>query len=122
MTWTTTAYYHTPQVQYLYDVELIGWPHDIVPFGTQPYRIRSLDKLTKLVRRLESGEMRFERRTEEEMEALAQRCDHMSLFSCKRNVGRMDTGSRPLRPLATRSKKLRKYERWSSRLVNGRED
>ena len=122
MRWTTTAYYGTPCVTFVYGVVLVGWPQDLVPFGTPPARMRSLAVVTELMQCFKTGTTRFEKQTEAEMEVLARR-ERSSLHSRRVDAGRrMDTGSRPLRPVETRSKRLRKHDLWSSRLVKGRED
>lgn len=121
MMWTRTAYDGTLNVTIKYGVVLHGWPESEIPFGTALSQIQSLPQLWKLIRGFENGAIWFETLSTEAWEAVADR-EPKSPHDCVRLANRVDVGRRRLRGVATRSKRLRKFDVKTSRLANGQED
>ena len=121
MMWTQTTYYHTPRVTYRYHVRLVGWPDDI-PFDS-PSRHSSLRTLGVLIQGFRSGAICFVKMSSDEYEALKTR-EHTGPFAEVTQACRVDTGRRPARAPATRSKRkmLSKKTVKTSRVVTGKED
>ncbi|GJF00991.1 hypothetical protein PsYK624_172950, partial [Phanerochaete sordida] len=97
MLWTSSPS-DIPNVTYLYNVELVGWPADIV--FDSPSRNSSLTQLTTLVRGFEGGDIKFVRMPLGGARRLAQQ--HRDPVPDARRV---DTGKRPKRRAETLSRK-----------------
>lgn len=123
MRWTT-AEEGTAKITFKYGVILRGWPQNIIPFGVMPSHIRKMKELAMLVRRFENGLTWFEKVSKPKLRALAKREGYTIHAESGLVVfaERIDTSSRRLRPVETRSKVLRPFDVKTSRKVNGRED
>ena len=108
MLWTCTAEpYHAQSIIWLHGVELVGWPEHISYDTPTSSSIRRKD-LRELVEGVEAGTIYFRKLSPAEKQAEAQRHDSC-VGTQELMAGRIDhIGRRPLRPVETRSKKLRK--------------
>lgn len=105
MMWTLEERGNTQKIIYKYGVCLAGWPEKKHRLRS-PGQFSSNDQLLELIEGFKSGRIAFKRVSRARVAALERRHGLSGDPACR---GRRDAGKRaPLRPPATRSKRLRK--------------
>ena len=107
MIWTLEERGMTQKIIYAYGVQLMRWPELKYPFQS-PGHFSTNDPLLELIEGFKTGRIYFKRLSAAEVEALERK---HGLSGDASRQARRNAGKRaPLRPLATRSKRLRKCD------------